>query len=148
MEPELVKKMDEESAGVVIFRKEEDKLYYLILHYPAGHYEFAKGHIEPGETAKDAALRETVEETTINDLEFLDFEEKISYYYSKDGKPIQKQVIFFLAQTQTKDVSTSFEHTGFEWLEYEKASKRVTYDNAKKILEKADKFLRSGKFYK
>lgn len=39
----------EKSAGAVIFRKEEGKIYYLLLHYQARHWDFPKGHLEKGE---------------------------------------------------------------------------------------------------
>jgi len=36
----------EKSAGAIILRKEDNKIYYLLLHYHSGHWEFPKGHIE------------------------------------------------------------------------------------------------------
>ena len=52
----------EKSAGAIIFRKENNIIYYLLLHYPSlnrkgGHWEFAKGHIEAGESDEDFAKR-------------------------------------------------------------------------------------------
>ena len=39
----------EKSAGAVIFRREDSKIYYLLLHYTARHWDLSKGHIEEGE---------------------------------------------------------------------------------------------------
>lgn len=49
-----------DSAGCICFR--DDKV--LIIRY-FSHYSFPKGHIEEGETAEDAAMRETEEESGI-----------------------------------------------------------------------------------
>ncbi len=54
---------------------------------------------------------------------------------------MHKEAVFFLAETKERDVKLSFEHIGFEWLPYEEAVKKLTYDNAKKVLEKAEQFL-------
>jgi len=142
----------EKSAGAVVFRKEGRKIYYLLLHYEAGHWDFPKGHIEKGESEKDTARREIKEETGIEDIEFIPgFKEKISYFFrksyeNKKNPPlVYKEVVFFLAKTNTKDIKLSFEHKGFLWLEYEKAKKRLTFENTKKILEKAHQFLMSLK---
>jgi hypothetical protein len=46
-----------------------------------------------------------------------------------------------LAETKEKNVQISFEHIGYEWLPYEEAIKRLTFQNAKEILQKANEFL-------
>ena len=134
--------IEERSAGVVIFMKNEQGISYLLLNYPSGHWDFAKGRIEDGESLREAAVRETKEETGISDLVFLEeFEEKIEYHFQFEGKLIHKQVVFFLAKTKTKDVKVSQEHTNFIWLDFENAMKKITYENAKNILSKANKLL-------
>ena len=57
--------IEETSAGIVIFRKEESKKLFLLLHYPSGHWDFVKGKMEKGETTQQTAIRETKEETGI-----------------------------------------------------------------------------------
>lgn len=134
--------MIEKSAGAVIFRQSVGKIYYLLLHYEIGHWDFPKGHIEKGEKPKEAAKREIFEETGIKDIEFIfGFKETIKYFYNKDGKTVLKTVIFYLTQTKSKDVKISYEHQDFKWLPYGKALKQLTFDNAKNILQKANSFL-------
>jgi phage-related protein len=36
----------------------------------------------------------------------------------------------------------SYEHVGYEWLNYDKAMAKLTFANAKKVLAKAHEFLR------
>jgi 8-oxo-dGTP pyrophosphatase MutT (NUDIX family) len=57
------------AAGVVVVRKSDERWLFLLLR-AYRNWEFPKGLIEPGEDALAAAIRETLEETTIQDLEF------------------------------------------------------------------------------
>lgn len=143
----------EKSAGAIIFRRVDNKIYYLLLHYVNGHWDFPKGHIEKGENEAETASREVKEETGINDLKILPgFSQEIRYIYRASGKEkenrkikgrgtlIIKKVVFFLAETNTENIRLT-EHSGFEWLTYEKALERVTYKKSKKVLEKANNYL-------
>jgi 8-oxo-dGTP pyrophosphatase MutT (NUDIX family) len=135
------------SSGAVIFKR-DGEIKYLLLHYESGHWDFPRGGIEAGESEEETAVRETKEETGISDLIFLPgFREKIFWFYKKEGKTIYKEAIFRLAETKTADVKISFEHIGFEWLPYKEALEQLTYDNSKKILEKARDFLGKNKEY-
>ncbi len=134
----------ERSAGVVVCMEKPDGNRFLLLNYPTGHWDFVKGKIEQGETLHQTAVRETKEETGISDLEFVEgFEEKINYNFQFEGELIQKEVIFFLAKTKTHTVNVSHEHLDYTWLDYENALEKVTYQNAKNILSKANKLFRS-----
>lgn len=137
----------EKSAGAVIFRREGSRIYYLLLHYESGHWDFPKGHIEEGESDREAVVREIKEETGIKDIRFIEgFKEKISYFFrhgpkykKKKNSLVHKEVLFYLAETKQKEVKISFEHIGFEWLAAKEALERATFENAKEILEKAIK---------
>jgi bis(5'-nucleosidyl)-tetraphosphatase len=130
--------IEETSSGVVLFRKENDKILFLLLHYPSGHWDFVKGKMEEGETPHETAIRETQEETGITDVEFLDnYEEWIQYNFQYQGELVQKKVVFFLGETKTKDIIISHEHLNFTWMDYTTAMEKTTFDNAKIVLSKA-----------
>jgi len=132
----------ENSAGAVIFITDPD-VKYLLLHYEAGHWDFPKGHIEEQETEEETVKREVEEETGIKDIEIIpDFKEKINYYFKQDNKLINKDVVFYLAKTETEQIKISHEHIGFIWLSYDTAMEKLTYKNAKDILRKAHGFLK------
>jgi len=138
----------EKSAGAIIFRREGNKIYYLLLHYPSNakapkeYWDLPKGHIEEGEKLEETVKREVAEETGLKDIEFVDgFKEWIKYFFKFRGKNILKFVTFYLAETKEKDIKVSFEHLGFEWLSSKKAIKKLTFKNAKEILKKANEFL-------
>lgn len=152
----------EKSAGAIIFRREGDEIYYLLLHYPSSskspgprsranslrgkeYWDLPKGHIEKGEKIEETVKREVAEETGLNDIGIVEgFKEWIKYFFKFEGKNIIKFVTFYLAETKTKEIKISGEHKGFKWLAYEKALEKLTFKNAKGILEKANDFL-SGK---
>jgi bis(5'-nucleosidyl)-tetraphosphatase len=146
----------EKSAGAIIYRMKDGAPLYLLLHYPSGHWEFAKGHIEEGESNEETVRREIEEETGIKDLKIIPgFKEYIKYFFrnnyelkgeAKNEAPwIFKLVVFYLGQTQTEEVKISQEHKGFLWLPFESALKRLTFKNAKNILTKAHEHLISTK---
>ena len=134
----------ESSAGAIIFLRKNDTFYFLLLHYDAGHWDLAKGHIEEGETLKETVIREVKEETGIDDLKFIpDFQDKTEYYFTSKGKKIFKTNKLFLAETKKEEINLSFEHKSFVWLPYHKALEKITFENTKKVLKKAMQFLES-----
>jgi 8-oxo-dGTP pyrophosphatase MutT (NUDIX family) len=144
----------EKSAGAIIYRIEGGEPQYLLLRYQSGHWEFAKGHIEEGESNEETVRREIKEETGITDIELTPgFKEHIKYFFrnnydlkkkDKSKAPwIFKLVVFYLAATREKEVRLSHEHSGFVWLPYQEALKKLTFKNAKAILAKANDLVSS-----
>ncbi len=134
----------EKSAGIIIFNRGKE-ITYLLLKYQAGHWDFPKGHIESNESEIDAALRETKEETGISGVSLIEgFKEKLSYFFTQDGRKVYKEVVYFLAESKSTEVKLSFEHIGFEWLPFKEAMARITFNSSRKILESADMFLKKS----
>ena len=134
--------IEETSAGIVLFRKEDSKNLFLLLRYPSGHWDFVKGKMEKGESTHETAIRETREETGITDLRFSEnFEEWIEYNFQYQGELVEKKVVFFLAETKTKEVKISHEHLDYTWMDYNTSMEKTTFDNAKNVLTKAQMLL-------
>ena len=134
--------IEETSAGIVLFRKEDSKILFLLLHYPSGHWDFIKGKMEKGESTHETAIREAQEETGITDITFLEnFEEWIKYDFQYQGELVCKKVVFFLAETKTKEVMISHEHLDYTWMEYNGSMEKTTFDNAKTVLTRAQTLL-------
>ena len=134
--------IEETSAGIVLFRKEDSKILFLLLHYPSGHWDFIKGKMENGESTHETAIREAKEETGIVDITFLEnFEEWIKYDFQYQGELVHKKVVFFLAETKTKEVKISHEHLDYTWMDYNTSMEKTTFDNAKTVLTRAQMLL-------
>jgi 8-oxo-dGTP pyrophosphatase MutT (NUDIX family) len=119
---------------------------FLLLKYGLGHWGFVKGHQEEGETNKQTILRELKEETGIENAEILDdFKEKYDYFFRFRGNLIHKTVDCYLIEAKDQSVQLSFEHVDYAWLPIDRAIKKATYENAKRILKKKKKFLRNSK---
>lgn len=135
----------EKSAGAIIFRKEEGKIYYLLLHYPSGararkdYWDLPKGHIEKGEKAEETVIREIEEETGLKDVKFIEgFKETIKYFFKSEEKNILKFVTFYLLETKENKIKISFEHINYKWLIYTESLKQLKFKNAKEIIKKAN----------
>jgi bis(5'-nucleosidyl)-tetraphosphatase len=135
--------IEEISAGAVIyFEKANGERRYLALHYPAGHWDFPKGGVEDGESEEQAARREIREETGLTIESFVsNFKKKIDYHYRRADGLSHKQVIFFLARATSDRIQISYEHSGYEWLTFDQAIRRLSFDNARNILREANEFL-------
>lgn len=115
-----------------------DGIEYLLLDY-GRHWDFAKGHVHPGEDDLAAARRELAEETGLADSYVAPgFQHEIVYFFRDRRKGlIRKTVVFFLAEVPGRDVVLSHEHVGFAFLPFEQAVKRVTYPSAREVLRAA-----------
>lgn len=108
-------------------------------------WDFPKGELDGKETGLEAALRETKEEAGIEKLNLIpDFKETVRYFTWREGKPVPKFVVLFLAETETENVTLSWEHDMFLWLPYGEAYERLTLPQMKQALEKAEKFLQEN----
>ena len=54
-----------DSGGTVVFREGPEGTEVLLIRTGSARIAFPKGHLEPGELPRDAALRETLEETGV-----------------------------------------------------------------------------------
>ena len=123
------------SAGFVLFRDTPEGRLYLLLDY-GRHWDYPKGHLEAGESAWQAAVRELREETGIRQVDRVGkFQRDMLYeFYSPQKGKIVKTVTFFAGRTRTSEVAVSHEHSGFAWLPYDEAMRRLTYDNAREMM--------------
>jgi 8-oxo-dGTP pyrophosphatase MutT (NUDIX family) len=116
------------SAGVVVVRRTGDGWRVLLLRV-YNYWDFPKGRVEAGESAIDAARRETREETTLDDLEFAWSQKSIDTApYGREKKVAR----YFVAQTATETISLPVnpelgkpEHHEWRWCDFETAEQLV-----------------------
>lgn len=136
-------RLEERSAGAALFYGKENSPIFLLLHYPGGHWDFPKGNIEKGEAELDTVKREIKEETSIEGINILDgFKKVIEYNYKRSSTLVHKKVTYYVAESPTTNVKISSEHLGYEWLNADESMKRLTFKNAKSVLEAANQFLK------
>ena len=129
------------SAGIIVYRKRNDALEYLLLLYPGGYWEFPKGKLELGETKEQAAHRELKEETNLEADILPGFAETISYTFKdRQGLPVLKEVYFFVGEAKSDNVILSHEHRDSLWLSFEGSMQRIMHKNAQELLTKIHAF--------
>jgi 8-oxo-dGTP pyrophosphatase MutT (NUDIX family) len=132
------------SAGFILFRDTPGGPVFLLLDY-GKHWDYAKGHLEEGETAWQAAVRELREETGIRQVDRVTrFERDMHYFFFSPKKgQVHKTVTYFLGRTRVEEVALSDEHSGYAWLGYDEAMGRLTYENAREMLRAAHEALQN-----
>ena len=134
----------ERSAGAVVFRVTKDnQAVFLLLQKPSGKWDFPKGNIEKGEPTLQTVEREVAEETGVVKINILpDFKETIKVFYRFEGEFVRKWIAFFLAETSQAKIRISFQHQDFAWMPFEQAVKTVSYPQSRRILRRAQSYLK------
>lgn len=130
----------EKSCGAVLFREEEGRRMYLVIHSVGGHWSMCKGHVEGNETEHETAIREIREETGLS----VDFVENFRHVITYSPYPgCMKDVVFFLARVTGGTLTCQPEEVaGAEYLPFEAALERLTHDSDRETLRKAEDFLK------
>ena len=132
------------SAGVVVYSECNGVRRFLILKRNDGKFDFPKGHIEKGEKAQDAAVRETYEEAHLKVEIDRYFRRDIRYWFYEGGEKISKKLSMFLAEVNSEEgVKISYEHSGFEWLTAEDAVEKLNSKDRGEIIVSADRYAES-----
>jgi len=127
-------------AGGVVFRLENGTPTYLLIRPKKSLDEWLipKGHIEPGESAADAAIREVREEAGVEAKMASPLGTAIFTY---EGKELQ--VEFFLLK-YVRDVFSA-EKRQVRWSQYEEALKELSFPEAADILRRAHRALSTAR---
>ena len=131
----------ETSCGVVLVNFGS----VLLLQYPQGHWGFPKGHYEAEDGVyQQTALRELEEETGISEVRMLDdWGMRTFYTFSRKGRTVEKEVFWFIGETDEYDITLSHEHRNFMWLEWDDAENQLNFEQSKEVLRGARAQLRA-----
>ena len=129
----------ETSCGVVLVNYGT----VLLLQYPQGHWDLPKGHVEANDgDRRSTMLRELAEETGITQVAVLDgFVERSEYSFRHKGKRLNKEVYWYVAETEQMNVELSHEHRGYLWLDWEQALETITHDETRAIVQLAQQYV-------
>ena len=151
------------SAGLIVYRNTPQGPRFLLLYHGGRYWNFPKGHIEDlknvvtsfggdaevvngRETSKEAAIRETQEETGIDPAKLSikrNFRAVEKFRFRRNREQIFKIVIFYLAETEEVEVKISSEHEGFGWFQYKDARHILApYKDSQRLLRNAYEYIR------
>ena len=134
----------EYSCGAVVFTRIDGAPHYLLVRakdQPEGCHGFPKGHMEPGETERETALREIFEETGLR-VELLEGFRAVTEYPLPTPPDTRKRVVFFLAEYADQQVRIQeTELAGFVLAPVPEALALTEFADSKQILTDAHAFL-------
>lgn len=137
---------------IVAYAKDRNKIKYLILkrklHWKG--WEFPKGGKKISENYERGARREIFEETGKKSLKIINLKKSGRYKYPKklEDRPnvVGQTYKLYAAEIKKEKIKIDkIEHSGFKWMEFNGAIKRLTWKNQRKCLKVVDKLLMEKK---
>ncbi len=126
----------ETSAGGVVVRDGQVVVIVPTRRAANGSQVLAlpKGHVDPGETALEAAVREVREETGIVAEVVCELGES-RYWYRRDGRTVGKSVTFYLFEYVEGDTDDhDDEVVEARWIDLREALSALSYDGERKMV--------------
>jgi 8-oxo-dGTP pyrophosphatase MutT (NUDIX family) len=119
-------------AGGIVARTVDGEREYLLVEArrSRGEWVLPKGHIEPGETAEAAAVREVQEEAGVRAAVVARAGES---EYAVEGEPVR--IIFFLMRYLGE--SSREEERAYTWRRFEDALRLLRFDDTRRVLTQA-----------
>jgi len=129
----------ERSAGGVVVRGEQTIVIVPTRRGAQGQKVLAlpKGHVDPGETPDQTALREVREETGV-DATLVEKLGEVRYFYQRSGKRIFKRVTFYLFEYlggSLDDHDDEVEEA--RWMPLAEAAQALSYDGEREMATRA-----------
>ena len=146
--PAIQEIVREPTAGGIVFRLSRDRkdIEILLIQDSKGRWTIPKGHIEPGETAKQTAIREIGEESGLFHIQVLMWLGKIQFQYRRIDKLVLMTTQIYLvralddAETPTKEQWMK----GIKWFKFNDAIDALEYEDIEKLMLLAKNKIRQG----
>ena len=136
------------SCGVLLVCGTPVHSFLLMRH--ADRWDLPKGHVDPGETEIECALREMQEETGIDpsrirlDSDFRfeqQYEVLSSRYGAKAPQRYLKTLVIFLAYVDSEYKIAVTEHAGAEWFPWTSPPRAIQLRTIDPLLSHLDRYL-------
>jgi len=125
--------ISEFSAGGVVLRRMEGRVFVAVVRVRDEILALPKGHPYGDETPAEAAQREVREETGL-ETELVEKLGDVRYWYVRGGKRVSKVVAFFLFRYRSGNVE-DHDHEVEEalWIPLEEAPERLAYKSEREM---------------
>jgi N utilization substance protein B len=137
----------EKLGGAVVYKKQDGKFEFALVHDVFGYWTLSKGHLEEKEDAKRGTVREIKEEMGI-DIEIEDELGENEYVASHPERgQVKKHVVYFLGRTESDKLKlgASGGLDDARWFKEDELIDLKIYDDLKPIIVKAIKLLKERK---
>lgn len=133
------------SAGGVVWRQPpEGDVEVVLCGRKDGVWVLPKGTPDPGEAIEDTAVREVEEETGLR-VQRGESIGSITYWFTSGGTRFHKEVHHWLMEPIGGDTADHDHEFDFvEWVPLEDARARLSYENERRVLDRAAAKLRGG----
>lgn len=119
------------AAGAVLWRAAPGGVQVAVIHRPRkGDWSFPKGKLEPGESARDAAVREVREETGLTPR----LDRRLPPRWYLKGRRL-KRVDYWSATADAQAFRPNDEADTLEWLPLPVARTRLTHRRDRRLLD-------------
>ena len=148
--PEIKEIVREPTAGGIVFRMTPDQkdIEILLIQDSKNRWTIPKGHIEPGETAKQTAVREIGEESGLKHVDVLTWLGKIHFKYRRLEKLVLMTTQVYLVQSLDKNEHPTKEKwmNGIRWFSFSDALDAIEYADIEKLMLIAKRKIRNGDY--
>jgi bis(5'-nucleosidyl)-tetraphosphatase len=132
----------DQSYGIIPLRDQGGIWFVCLICHLSGHWAFPKGHPEAGESAKQAAQRELLEESGLTLKAYLSEEYlEETYSFRANGNLINKAVGYFIAEVEGEVQLQIDEVVDFKWVPLVSAFAHLNFPEARRICRKTYQLL-------
>ena len=133
----------ERSAGGVVVRLLGGTWHVLLIRDPYGKWSLPKGHMEGGESMREAAAREVEEETAIRPDLVGPKIDTVDWTFRHGDDTVHKYCTFFLMRSRAGDPAPRREEgiTDCAWLPLSDAAARIVYDDTRAVVLRATEMI-------
>ncbi|MFA6583508.1 MAG: NUDIX hydrolase [Elusimicrobiaceae bacterium] len=136
--PDKMSPVEFSCGGIVL--KENKICLICVAGFDRTIWTLPKGHLEQGETARKAALREVEEETGCR-CRIIRPAGRINYSFRANSITVHKTVQWYLMEFKVKVRNPDpREIADVRWLEFESARKLVRYDSDRRLIDIAEEY--------
>lgn len=146
--PAIQEVVREPTSGGIVYRMSKDQkdIEILLIQDSKGRWTIPKGHIEPGENAKQTAVREIGEESGLFHIQVMAWLGKIHFQYRRvDKLVLMTTQIYLVRALDEAEIPTKEQWMkGIKWFKFNDALDAIEYEDIEKLMLLAKNKIRQG----